>query len=101
MLDTITREDERTRAEHAALMGWVYEVPEDERVSLLDAGPMPEPVEAHEVPDPDGYAPADPDGGGECSTCRGGGEVRHPMWGARNCPDPTITCPDCRGHGEP
>ena len=34
-----------------------------------------------------------------CPECDGYGEVRHPRWGARNCPDPTITCPVCHGTG--
>lgn len=35
-----------------------------------------------------------------CPECEGGGEVRHPRWGTRSCPEPTITCPHCFGHGE-
>lgn len=34
-----------------------------------------------------------------CPVCDGYGEVRHPRWGARNCPEPTIECVRCWGSG--
>jgi DnaJ-class molecular chaperone len=34
-----------------------------------------------------------------CPTCDGYGEVRHPNWGSRTCPEPTIECPQCFGEG--
>ena len=34
-----------------------------------------------------------------CPTCNGSGQVWHPRWGASDCPDPTVTCPDCAGTG--
>ncbi len=37
---------------------------------------------------------------GSCGVCGGSGEVRHPMWGARNCPEPSIPCKACGGTGE-
>ena len=36
----------------------------------------------------------------ECETCNGSGEVQHPRWGSRTCPEPTITCRECGGRGE-
>lgn len=33
----------------------------------------------------------------DCRTCGGTGEVRHPRWGASNCPEPTAVCPTCKG----
>ena len=33
----------------------------------------------------------------DCRTCGGTGEVRHPRWGASNCPEPTTVCPTCQG----
>jgi hypothetical protein len=36
----------------------------------------------------------------ECPECEGYGEIRHPRWGARNCPEPTMPCPLCRGNCE-
>ena len=30
-----------------------------------------------------------------CLTCKDSGEVMHPAWGSRTCPEPTIPCPDC------
>jgi len=36
----------------------------------------------------------------DCPTCEGTGDVQHPLWGRRACPDPTITCPTCGGSGE-
>ena len=34
-----------------------------------------------------------------CRTCRDSGEVMHPAWGSRTCPEPTIPCPDCTAGG--
>jgi len=36
----------------------------------------------------------------DCPECEGSGQVRHPLWGSRNCPDPTVECPVCGGTGE-
>lgn len=36
----------------------------------------------------------------ECPECEGAGDVRHPRWGARNCPSPEIECPRCHGNCE-
>lgn len=35
-----------------------------------------------------------------CPNCEGYGEIQHPRWGARNCPEPTIPCPLCHGNCE-
>ncbi len=35
----------------------------------------------------------------DCPHCGGNGDVRHPRWGARNCPDPYVLCPNCGGRG--
>lgn len=35
-----------------------------------------------------------------CPECEGYGEVRHPLWGSRNCPDPSQECRRCWGSGE-
>lgn len=34
-----------------------------------------------------------------CPTCEGTGEVRHPLWGSPNCPEPAIPCRRCDGRG--
>jgi NTP pyrophosphatase (non-canonical NTP hydrolase) len=34
-----------------------------------------------------------------CDDCDDYGEVRHPNWGASNCPSDTVPCPDCGGVG--
>jgi len=36
----------------------------------------------------------------DCPRCGGDGSIRHPNWGANNCPAPTIDCPDCDGTGQ-
>lgn len=36
---------------------------------------------------------------GWCPRCFASGDERHPLWGSRNCPDPTITCRRCGGAG--
>jgi hypothetical protein len=35
-----------------------------------------------------------------CPECEGACEIRHPRWGSRSCPEPTIPCPLCHGSGE-
>lgn len=34
-----------------------------------------------------------------CGRCEGYGELRHPLWGQADCPEPTIECPECGGLG--
>lgn len=36
----------------------------------------------------------------DCPECTGCGEVRHPTWGTRWCPEPTVACRACGGRGE-
>ena len=33
----------------------------------------------------------------ECKYCHDAGEVQHPAWGSRTCPEPSIPCPWCGG----
>lgn len=35
----------------------------------------------------------------QCPECGGCGEVRHPMWGSRSCPEPSVQCTACGGSG--
>lgn len=62
--------------------------------------PHPEPVAVLE-PAGDADDRFDPSPGmAACPDCAGDGEVRHPLYGVRNCPDPTATCSMCGGTGE-